>query len=89
MLFNVDFVVVFGGLLNSFCLNKRYLNYLNYNNLNGLIVSKKEFYKISYIIIKNYQLYYYGNNIRNFIKNYKISYIIEFFIKFNNIFLRK
>lgn len=90
MLLNVDFVVIFSGFINRYYLSKRSLFNFNNNlfNSNLIFVNQNDFFILfSYFIIFNSNNLF---NIKKFIiKDYKFFYIIEHYLKFKVLFIKK
>ena len=91
MSLNVDFVVIFLSFINRYYLNKRFLLNNNSNVFKTILFlfNKKEFFilLIYFVNLNKYKLF---SNINHFlIKDYKFFYIIEYYLKFKRLFIKK
>ena len=92
MLLNVDFVVVFLGFMNRYYLNKRFLSNICNNNLlhtSLVLFNKKEFFVLFIYIINIIKINMSFNINKYFIKDYRFFYILEFYLKYKNLFIKK
>lgn len=91
MSLNVDFVVIFLSFINRYYLNKRFLlnNNGNIFKTSLFLFNKKEFF-ILLIYFINLNKLILSSNINYFlIKDYKFFYIMEYYLKFKRLFIKK